>query len=67
MVADVQPFYIYALDEEEAHLCPVRAMAQWIKASEITSGFLFQRFTAQDHPSAHDDAAMVRPNKPIQD
>jgi L-lysine 2,3-aminomutase len=56
---DVQPFYIYPLDEEEAHLCPVRAMAEWIKASKITSGFLFRRFMAQDRPSAHEDTAMV--------
>ncbi len=56
---DVQPFYIYPLDEDEAHLCPVRAMAEWIKASDITSGFLFRKFTAQDCPSAHEDQAMV--------
>jgi L-lysine 2,3-aminomutase len=58
-MADVQPFYIYALDEEEAHLCPVRAMAEWIKASQVTSGFLFRRFMSQDRPSAHEDTAMV--------
>ena len=58
-MADVQPFYIYPLDEEEAHLCPVRAMAEWINASQVTSGFLFRRFTAQDRPSAHEDTAMV--------
>jgi hypothetical protein len=59
IILDVQPFYIYPLDEAEAHLCPVRAMAQWIKASKVTSGFLFRKFTAQDRPSAHEDAAMV--------
>ena len=64
---DVQPFYVYPLDEEEAHLCPVRAMAQWIKASEVTSGFLFRRFTAQDRPSAHEDAAMVSRHKLTQE
>jgi hypothetical protein len=58
-MADVQPFYIYPLDEEEAHLCPVRAMGEWIKASEVTSGFLFRRFMSQDRPSAHEDTAMV--------
>jgi hypothetical protein len=36
-------------------------MAQWIKASQITSGFLFRKFTAQDCPSAHEDQAMVSP------
>ena len=59
-MTDVQPFYIYPLDEEEAHLCPVRAMAEWINASQVTSGFLFRRFMAQDRPSAHEDTAMVR-------
>jgi hypothetical protein len=58
-MADVQPFYIYPLDEEEAHLCPVRAMAEWIRESQVTSGFLFRRFMAQDRPSAHEDIAMV--------
>ena len=29
------------------------------KASDITSGFLFRKFTAQDCPSAHKDQAMV--------
>jgi hypothetical protein len=59
LILDVQPFYVYPLDEVEAHLCPVRAIAQWIEASEVTSGFLFRKFTAQDRPSAHEDAAMV--------
>lgn len=58
-MADVQPFFIYPLDEEEAHLCPVRAMAEWINASQVTSGFLFRRFMSQDRPSAHEDTAMV--------
>jgi hypothetical protein len=58
-MADVQPFYVYPLDEEEAHLCPVRAMAEWIKESQVTSGFMFRRFMAQDRPSAHEDTAMV--------
>ena len=43
-------------------MCPVRAMAQWIKASKVTSGHLFRKFTAQDRPSAHEDAAMVSHN-----
>ena len=70
LIPDVQPFYIYPLNEEEAHMCPVRAMAQWIKASKVTSGFLFRKFTAQDRPSVHEDAAMVSlasDHKTIQD
>jgi len=40
---EIQPFYVYPLNEDEAHLCPVCAMAEWINASQITSGFMFQK------------------------
>ncbi|KIM35214.1 hypothetical protein M413DRAFT_79592 [Hebeloma cylindrosporum] len=55
----IQPFYLYPLDKDEAHLCPVRAMAEWIHASTVTSGYMFRKFTAQDRPSDLDDAHMV--------
>jgi hypothetical protein len=60
LLLEIQPFYIYPLDEDEAHLCPVRAMAEWIDASKVTSGFMFRKFTAQDRPSDLEDAPMVR-------
>ena len=56
---DVQPFYVYPLDDDEEHLCPVRAMAEWIDASQVTSGFMFRKFTAKDRPSDLEDAPMV--------
>ena len=59
LLPEIQPFYVYPLDEDEAHLCPVHAMAEWINASKITSGFMFRKFTAQDRPSDLEDAPMV--------
>ncbi|KAF9472357.1 hypothetical protein BDN70DRAFT_938255 [Pholiota conissans] len=55
----IKPFVLYALDEDEAYLCPVRALGEWIKASKITSGFLFRKLASGDRPSAHGDAAMT--------
>ncbi|KDR69978.1 hypothetical protein GALMADRAFT_76806 [Galerina marginata CBS 339.88] len=41
------------LPDEEAYLCPVRAMADWIAASHITSGYVFRRMASGDRPSAN--------------
>ena len=59
IMSEIQPFYIYPLNDDEEHLCPVRAMAEWIDASKITSGYMFRKFTAHDHPSDLEDAPMV--------
>lgn len=45
---------LYPLAPEEAHLCAFRAIAEWIKASNITTGYLFRRMASGDRPSAHD-------------
>ncbi|KAF5330343.1 hypothetical protein D9619_005481 [Psilocybe cf. subviscida] len=47
---EIQPFFLQALAVEDAHLCPVRAVGEWIHASGITSGYLFRRMTALDRP-----------------
>ncbi|KAF8201963.1 hypothetical protein K438DRAFT_1581686, partial [Mycena galopus ATCC 62051] len=36
------------LPEDEAHLCPVRAYAEWIRASSITNGYLFPKIGSGD-------------------
>ena len=41
------------LPEEEAYLCTVRAFADWISASRITSGYVFRRMAAGDRPVAN--------------
>ncbi|CAA7260796.1 unnamed protein product [Cyclocybe aegerita] len=50
----IEPFVLHALHEEEAHLCPVRALAEWIDASKITSGYIFRKIVMDDRPSAQD-------------
>ncbi|KAH9481587.1 hypothetical protein JR316_0001127 [Psilocybe cubensis] len=48
----IKPFYLRLLAENEAHLCPVRAMANWLDASEITDGYIFRKIASGDRPSA---------------
>jgi len=55
-VIEVKPFMLYPLAPEVAHLCAFHAIAEWIKASNIMSGYLFQRMASGDRPSAHDTA-----------
>ena len=45
---EIKPFHLYLLPEEEAHLCPVRALAEWLLASQIQRGFLFRKMYAGD-------------------
>jgi len=50
----IKPFCLYAMGEAEAHLCPVRAMAEWIDASQIESGYLFRKIVSGDRVSQND-------------
>jgi hypothetical protein len=47
-VTDIKPFYLHLQPEEEAHLCPIRALAEWLKVSGIDKGYLFQRMWSGD-------------------
>ena len=49
---EIKPFVIHALPDEEAHLCPVQAISEWIHVSQITSGYLFRHMASGDQPSA---------------
>ncbi|KAF8806495.1 hypothetical protein BYT27DRAFT_7293828 [Phlegmacium glaucopus] len=40
--------------EHESHLCPVRAVADWLEASRISTGYLFRRMASGDRPSQKD-------------
>lgn len=64
---DIKPFVLHLLLEEEAYLCPVHALADWILASGITSRYLFQRIAAGDHPSAQDSPMVSTDTLPIYD
>ncbi|KAF8335628.1 hypothetical protein F5887DRAFT_891801 [Amanita rubescens] len=37
-----KPFVLWLLPEEECHICPVRALAQWIHCSKIEEGYIFR-------------------------
>jgi hypothetical protein len=47
------------LSEEEAHLCPVRAIADWIEESKISNGYVFRRIASGDR-IAEANVPMVR-------
>ena len=34
--------------EDEAHLCPIRALAEWVQVSGINKGYLFRRIWSGD-------------------
>jgi hypothetical protein len=52
-IAGVKPFVLHYLPNDKAHLCPVRAIAEWISASKITTGHLFRKISS-DRVSSHD-------------
>lgn len=55
-----KPFTLWRLDNDEAHLCPVRAVARWIKISGITSGYLFRPIDVMDRVGNSPDKHLVR-------
>ena len=34
--------------EDQAHLCPIRALAEWVQVSSINKGYLFRRIWSGD-------------------
>ncbi|EJD42655.1 hypothetical protein AURDEDRAFT_67192, partial [Auricularia subglabra TFB-10046 SS5] len=50
----IKPFYLYPMPENEAHLCPVRAIFTWVAASGISWGdgdaYLFPNMSPNDQP-----------------
>ncbi|KAK0223279.1 DNA breaking-rejoining enzyme, partial [Armillaria fumosa] len=55
---DIPPFILCALPKHMAHLCPVRALADWIAASKITRGYLFPNIDKCDRPITVKNTAM---------
>ncbi|TRM67998.1 hypothetical protein BD626DRAFT_564873 [Schizophyllum amplum] len=43
---NITPFVLWRLEADEAHLCPVRALCEWLDASGIRKGYLFPKLTA---------------------
>lgn len=44
--AEIIPFVIWPLEEDEAAICPKRALCEWLQASGIREGYLFPKLTS---------------------
>jgi hypothetical protein len=45
---DIKPFHLHLQLDNEAYLCPVRALADWLSVSEIKEGYLFRQMDVSD-------------------
>ncbi|KAJ7107691.1 DNA breaking-rejoining enzyme, partial [Mycena epipterygia] len=45
---DIKPFVLHELPEDQAHLCPVRALTAWLAVARIQTGYLFPTITIRD-------------------
>lgn len=65
-IPGIRPFYLYKLPPAESHLCPVRALANWINIGGFKSGYLFRsvwtrdRISNNDHPIASIFSSLLR-------
>ena len=54
------------LAEDEAHLCPIRALAEWVQVSGINKGCLFRRIWSGDRVADLDkNTPMVSAHKSL--
>jgi hypothetical protein len=59
-MTDIKPFYLHELVADQAHLCPVWALADWINISQVKTGHLFCRIWSDDRGADLDkDNVMV--------
>jgi hypothetical protein len=56
----VKPFFLHLLPPHLAHLCPIRALAEWLMVSGITEGYLFRKMASGDRVSEQ-NSHMVSP------
>ncbi|KAK6988966.1 hypothetical protein R3P38DRAFT_3331733 [Favolaschia claudopus] len=47
----VKPFYLHLFPPHLAHLCPIRALTNWLYVSDIEDGFLFRKIVSGDRVS----------------
>jgi hypothetical protein len=59
-ILEIKPFVLPRLPEEMAHLCPVRAYADWISVSEINEGYVFRKLGAGGRPVQNKGTPMAR-------
>ncbi|KAH7903548.1 hypothetical protein BJ138DRAFT_1107580 [Hygrophoropsis aurantiaca] len=48
LLVDIKPFYLYRMSDENAHLCPVRALAEWFSVAEQNTGYVFRKIRSGD-------------------
>lgn len=60
VMSGVKPFYLYMLPLEQAHMCPVRALVEWMAVCKFnTSSYIFRRILKGDQVS-REDSPMVK-------
>lgn len=47
-LSEIEPFVLKEMPPTMAHLCPVRALAEWLAETGIKTGYLFQKIGAHD-------------------
>lgn len=48
MLSEIEPFILKEMPSTMAHLCPVRALAEWLAEAHIKTGYLFRKVGAHD-------------------
>ena len=62
---EIRPFPLWAFHDVEEALCPVRALANWISLSGVSSGYLFRAPGSRNRqPSFLVDKPLVRAHTP---
>jgi hypothetical protein len=62
----IKPFYLHVQAEDQVHLCPIRALAEWVQVSGINKGYLFRRIWSGDRVADLDkNTPMVSLHKPL--
>ncbi|KAK7062101.1 hypothetical protein R3P38DRAFT_3303144 [Favolaschia claudopus] len=47
----IKSFYLHLFPPHLAHLCPIRALANWLEVADIEDGFLFRKIASGDRVS----------------
>ncbi|KAJ3551648.1 hypothetical protein NP233_g13041 [Leucocoprinus birnbaumii] len=45
---DIKPFILHEMPKDMMHLCPIRAFARWVNATNTNEGFIFRRIASGD-------------------
>jgi hypothetical protein len=56
---EIKPFTLHLLPAEEAHLCPIGALSEWLIESKITTGYLFRKIASGDRIAVNENRPMV--------